>query len=224
MELTVIVPSRGRPGNIRRLIQAFAETCTADTQLHVVVDLDDPELDAYLAIDQPTFMLLSVQGKHRGLGPVLNAAAIVAAEHHRVVGNAGDDHLPRTHGWDSRILEALTGPGVAYGDDLLQGAALPTAAFVTSDLVRCLGWYCPPGLRHLFVDNAWKTLGEATSLHYLPDVVIEHLHPHCGKADSDAGYEEANSADAITADSNAWLAYLLNDWPADLARLRAAGF
>ena len=41
-ELVAIVPSRGRPGTVRPLVEAFDETCTADTMLVFTVDASGP--------------------------------------------------------------------------------------------------------------------------------------------------------------------------------------
>jgi hypothetical protein len=121
----------------------------------------------------------------------------------------GDDHVPRTAGWDATIVAHLDDPKeprITYGDDLLQGANLPTAVFLQSKTVRALGYMCPPGMVHLYLDNFWKTLGEHLgTLGYLPEVVIEHLHPAAGKAAMDAGYREANAVNQDHSDRQAWL-------------------
>ena len=41
-DLLVIVPSRGRPKNIARLLDSLRETSKLRTHLHVCVDDDDP--------------------------------------------------------------------------------------------------------------------------------------------------------------------------------------
>src|SRR5215469_2284364 len=46
-DLLVIVPTRGRPGNLARLLDAVHATRTSHTNVHAAVDDDDPELDAY---------------------------------------------------------------------------------------------------------------------------------------------------------------------------------
>lgn len=223
MSLTVIVPSRGRPQNIERLVQDWIDTVTADAILHVLVDADDPELDGYLKIEGAPFLDLQVQPE-RGLNRILNNAAVIEASYTEIVGFMGDDHAPRTIGWDQRILEVLSGnTGVAYGDDLLMGETIPTAAFITSNLVRCLGWYSPPALTHLCLDVFWKLLGEATTLHYLPEIVIEHMHPANGKAEFDERYAAVNNPEMVKRDADAWYAYLGAEWPFDRARLHAAG-
>lgn len=108
------------------------------------------------------------------------------------IGFAGDDHAPRTPGWTERIRTELNqlGTGIVYGNDLFQGPNLPTAVFMTADIVGALGYMAPPCLRHMFADNYWKDLGDGVRrIRYLPDVVIEHLHPHAGgKAPEDDRY------------------------------------
>jgi hypothetical protein len=50
-----------------------------------------------------------------------------------------------------------------------------------------------PGCVHLFFDNFVKQLGlDLEYLKYLPDVIIEHMHPVAGKAEMDEGYERVN--------------------------------
>jgi hypothetical protein len=81
-----------------------------------------------------------------------------------------------------------------------------------------------PGLVHLYVDNAWLELGRAAGvLGYLPDIVIEHMHPGAGKADWDAGYAEANAPELDAADKAVFERWRTEQLAADVQRLRAAG-
>lgn len=205
-ELTVIVPTRGRPDNLWQLWLAFVETCTADTKLVAVVDDDDPYLPSYQqrydwAAGDPRLQLLI--GPRLRLGGTLNAAAPVYAAQCPRIGFMGDDHRPRTVGWDRQYIQALDelGTGIVYGNDLIQGEALPTQVAMTSDIVLATGYMVPPGLTHLFADDAWKALGQALgALRYLPDVVVEHMHPIAQKATWDEGYAECNTDALMDAD------------------------
>jgi hypothetical protein len=227
-KVAVIVPSRQRAGNVARLVSAWQRTTTGDGHLVVAVDDDDPLLSAYtyLAARWPADVQLCEAPRHPAgaLGGTLNDYAIAYAAGFHAVGFMGDDHVPRTHGWDQMVLDAIqTGYGIVYGDDLFQRRALPTAVFMDARIVRALGWMSPPGLRHLYVDNAWKQLGEATEqLCYLPRVVIEHLHPAAGKADMDEVYRRVNHPDADAWDRAAYLAWQRDSFPADAARIREA--
>lgn len=188
-DLLVIVPSRGRPANITDLAACWPATgATAD--LLVVTDDDDPA-----PYQVPDWVRHEI-GPRRRLGPTLNAAAVANADRYRLVGFMGDDHRPRTPGWDEIVSDEFDrlGTGIVYGNDLLQGQNLPTAVFMSASIVTALGRMVPDGLVHLFLDNYWADLGrELDALSYLPEVVIEHLHPAASKAASDAGYVESNS-------------------------------
>lgn len=215
--LTMICPSRGRAHHIQELAACWKQT-GAKAHLIVAVDDDDPDLDPYLYLDVD----LRILSEPRRLGPILNAVAVQAATGAAAVGFLGDDHRPRTPGWDERLLAALEdGPGVAYGNDLLQGVALPTAAVVSAEVVRGLGYMAPPGLAHLYLDDFWKRLGtDLGRLRYLPEVVIEHLHPLAGKAEWDEGYRRVNDPALYQADGAAYQRFLAERWLGDLARLR----
>lgn len=208
--LAVLVPTRGRPQNAVRLQQAFTDTDSLNATLIFVLDADDPELPGYWeAAGDRRIRHLTVHDGEGGTGmtAALNYAATLHAGEYGALGFMGDDHLPRTAGWDAHVLGALgtDEPRIVYGDDLLQGANLPTAAFMPSRMVRALGFMAPPVLRHLYVDNFWLELGERLgTLHYLPDVVIEHLHPAAGKAVMDERYAVVNATEADAADRRAW--------------------
>lgn len=221
-DLVMMVPSRGRPAAVADLLKAWRETSAGVADLLVVVDDDDPELPGYrqLSVD----LRVHESAGTRGIVPVLNAAAVDLAQRYRKVGFMGDDHRPRTAAWDRDVADVLDdlGTGIVYGNDLLRGEALPTAVAMTSDIVRALGYMAPPSLQHLFVDNIWADWGRALDrLRYLPDVVIEHLHPAIGKGDWDDLYRELNADAAYTRDRAAYDDYHSSGWFAgDVAKLR----
>jgi hypothetical protein len=221
-DLVMIVPSRGRPDAVADLQRAWSKTTSGAADLLVVVDDDDPELPAYRRLD--VNVRVHASAGSRGIVPVLNAAAAACVRTYRMVGFAGDDHRPRTPKWDARMAEALDdlGTGIVYGDDLLRGEALPTAVAMTSDIVHTVGYMAPPTLRHLFVDNVWADWGRAIArLRYLPDVVIEHLHPAIGKGAWDELYRELNADASYTRDREAYNGYHASGWfDGDVAKLR----
>lgn len=201
--IVVVMPSRSRPERAKSAIDAIRATAALiDTSVVLVVDADDPRLDDYRALIFPDFgvavTLVTLAPEETGnLVRATNTISlrIAAEDPGAIIGNLGDDHFCRTHGWDRRVTEALSAPGIAYGDDLLQGEMLPTAPFVSASIVNALGWYFLPSLTHMYVDNALKRLGQALgSHHYLPDIVIEHLHPGAGKAEMDDGYLRADAS------------------------------
>ena len=227
--LTILVPTRGRPDNLARLWQGFLDTCVEPTRLIALVDNDDPQLVGYQALadrleGEPFFRMVS--GPRLRLGPTLNVAAPIWALRSDAIGFMGDDHLPRTVGWDGRYLAALErlGSGLVYGNDRIQGAALPTQVAMTSDIVLATGAMVPPGAVHLWLDNAWLALGQALdAITYLPDVVVEHMHPIAGRAEWDAGYAEANTDERSDADRAVFEAWQRDDLPRWVQQIKEYG-
>lgn len=129
----------------------------------------------------------------------LNAAVKLTFEHwpqETVVGFVGDDHRFRTRDWDKVFHEALGDrPGFVYGNDLFWGnGEIPTQIFTSAVILKYLGWMGLPGCTHLFIDNAWMELGQATGcIRYYKNIIIEHMHPAGGKVEWDEGHLRVNS-------------------------------
>lgn len=221
-DLVVVVPSRGRPNAARELADAFEKTCSADTELVFAVDGDDPTRTDYIRQAPTVFVSPSVN-----MVQALNCVAKVHASGRRqafAIGFMGDDHRPRTPGWDAAYLDALRelGTGIVYGDDLLQHRALPTQCAMTADIVRALGHMAPPTFTHLYIDDYWLRLGtDADCIRYLPDVVVEHRHPVAGKAQWDEGYLRVNNPEMYEKDRAAWGQYLTCGFIGDVEKVRA---
>ena len=207
-ELVVVVPTYGRPQNAWRLVKAFQETCVLDTELVFVLDdADETRLQ---------YPLPHLTTSTRGMIPALNAGATALVRDLKpfAIGFMGDDHLPRTVGWDGRYVAALRkmGTGFVYGNDLLQGARIPTQVAMTANVVEALGWMAPPTFKHLFVDDAWKDMGTAIkAIQYLPDVVVEHLHPLAGSAENDENYDRVNAPEIARADQAEYIRWKNQD-------------
>jgi len=79
----------------------------------------------------------------------------------------------------------------------------------------------PPAMKHLYLDNFWRDMGqELGSLRYLDDVIIEHMHFLIGKSEQDAGYAEVNSSEIGRHDQLAYLEYTNTGFAGDAERLR----
>ena len=236
MSIIVLCPTRGRPGRAAETLDSFRDTAKrSDLRIIFLVDRNDPDFGAYITL-----------GRHwsRRFGIDADAPYVVPLEDHEtgdlvkatnarldrfwdrcdVFGHVGDDHLFRTPGWDIEInMTLLAEPGVAYGNDGFQGEAVPTAAFVSTKVVKALGWLALPTAHHLYIDNTWRRLGEELgSLHYLPDVLIEHMHPAAGKAEMDAGYAQNNAPEMYGHDFLAFQSWVAGPMVDDIARVKAA--
>jgi hypothetical protein len=166
-----VVPTRGRPQNAARLLKAWEDT-KAVADLYFVCDSDDWSLRDYEKIDGINILI----NYHTATGCVapLNMGVMTLLDDSKYdrydfFGFMGDDHLPRTPYWDYllRLLLPLGRNGIAYGNDLLQGANVPTTCLMTRGICEKIKGMAPGTLKHLYVDNFWKVLGtDLGNLHY----------------------------------------------------------
>lgn len=204
-ELLVIVPTRGRPHNVPRILDAWDKTGAWEVaQLLLAVDADDPRLRVYEAFESENCQIL-VHPVHLPMVVKLNDSAryMLGTDDWPCVAFMGDDHVPRSVEWAQRYVEELKAmdTGVVYGNDLVQGPKLCTQWAMTTDIVRTLGRMVPAPVEHMYCDNSIMDLARAAGcLKYLSDVRIEHAHPVAGRGAWDAGYERVNSRDQYRRD------------------------
>ena len=207
-DLTVVIPSRGRPGSVERMATAFAETGADELAVYWAIESDDPALPDYRKAVAEWFAYGDVV-------PVSGAtmtSAINAASTHAVadldpygVAVLNDDHLPRTVGWHTSMLDALLrlDPiGLVYPNDGFRGEGLATVWAVHGAWVKAIGRMIPARVDHLYADDAMMDLARIVGnrVEYLPEVLIEHMHPLAGKAETDDGYQRVNGRDKLRAD------------------------
>ena len=125
----------------------------------------------------------------------------------------GDDNVPRTEYWDRELIKPLIGKtGISYGNDLYQGQKLAGCSVMTRDIAEALTKYGWPDVNHLYIDNLMNHLGEAIdALYYVPEVIIEHMHPFAGKAEMDEQYKRVNRPELYVKDSAALDKYLKSE-------------
>lgn len=214
--LLVIVPSRKRPKACDELLREFqANSDNAD----ILFGLDDDDKSQY----SPEVLAHAEINPRLRMGGTLNLLALKNADIYEFIGFMGDDHRPRTKGWDTQLCDAIGDKaGVAYGNDLLQGANLPTAVVLSSEIIRKIGYMVPPTLVHMYMDNFWRDFGDKLgNLKYLDDVIVEHLHYLAGKAVNDLQYQEVNSASVYENDRIAYELYLAGQFDKDLLKVKS---
>ena len=75
MSLAILVPSRGRPQNLRRLVDAVAATATGEYRIYTYIDDDDRTADAYRGLNvRPTV------GPRIFYAPAVNVLARIATD------------------------------------------------------------------------------------------------------------------------------------------------
>lgn len=230
--LTVIVPTRGRPQNVSPIVDAWWETgAFADgAALLFVIDADDVSAAKYQERihSEPMYgrgVDYVMAEKWEPMVPKLNRVAVSLAAvspTHVSFGFMGDDHLPRTVGWVKAYLRALDdAPSIVSCPDGARGDDLPTHWAMTADIIRALGRMVPAPVEHLYCDNSVRDLAYGASRYrWLPDVLVEHMHPITGKAEMDAGYKKVNSGEQYRRDRSAYAVWAFRDMRGDIATLQ----
>lgn len=192
--LGILTPSRGRPHNLRRLIEAIAATATGEYRIYTRIDDDDPKRAEYFALTG----IHITAGPRVFFGPSLNEIWPIAdADGCTHLAMFGDDVVPETVGWDQMLIDALGDKlGIAYGSDGLEhlhGPDLPTHYISQTEISRRLGWFYLPTLRHLFGDDVAREIGRGLgNFQYVPEAKLAHLHRWNRAAPDDQTYREAN--------------------------------
>lgn len=213
----VILPTRDRPDNAERCINALKEHSVLSD---FCIAIDDDQADLYPRLDD---VIYEVNPRLRMNG-TLNLVANKYVDKYETIFFLGDDHLVKTPNWDEYLSKAIAskGYGLAYGNDLLQGISLATAVMMSTNLIKPVGYMAPPKLIHLFMDNYWMTLGRNLgTLWYFDKVIIEHLHPVAGKVEWDDAYLLNNSTEVSNADRDEFLRYLKEDWDTEFGKIKA---
>lgn len=184
-----ILPSRARPHNLLRLIEAWVKT-GASTPVMLCVDFDDPCLRQYESIEMPTGW--SVLIGRRGPLSVIYNDAFKRNENCTFFGFIADDVVPTTNHWDIKLIEAAGSDGMAVPSGGETTGGCPHFV-LGGDLVRSIGWLSLPGLDRIYIDTVWSDIAKARGvLRSVPYVVLEHRHFSNGKALMDSTYRKQN--------------------------------
>jgi hypothetical protein len=193
--IALMVPTRGRPENVAELQNAINDTAFSQPEMMLGVDDDDDVMLRCSAFAHYRTIYTQPRMTVARWCDYLSARAL-SWPGVDVIGFMGDDHRPRTRHWDVhiRMEMAKMGSGMVYCADGLQNERLPTSVFFSADVIRALGYFCPPQLQHMYLDNFWLALARGIGrVTYLPDVLIEHMHPDIGKAEYDDSYRESSA-------------------------------
>ena len=174
-----ILPTKNRPDNLRRFVQASREMGVS-TPLLVVVNHDDWIINAeqYQEIERllpPGWAFTQVEASCYGDAVRAMWATVKDCDW---IGLVCDDLIPSTSKWDTQLISHLNGWNVVSSNDGWQAPNRIHGAIVWSGpLAREVGWIFPPGLNHIFHDDVWETLGRETGCWSTRmEIMVKHDH------------------------------------------------
>lgn len=202
--VSILVPSRGRPDNLRRLYRSLLDTTEGEWELLVRLDDDDP---AWTGYEQPPHQA-NVTAPRVLLSQAWNDLVPYALGD--IFMHGGDDIIFRTPGWDRIVRDAFPPDRIAFvhGDDLGgKGDKLGTHGFLFREAIETVGYFMPPYFASDYNDLWWNEVYEQIGRRIFVPIVTEHMHPAFGKAELDATHLErierhtSGNVDAIWRDT-----------------------
>jgi|SRR5215469_2895459 len=203
-----LLPSLNRPASLARFFRACREIGISTPGL-VLIDEEDHKQnrDAYRALWMPADWKIKLT-KGRTQGDKLRETwpRYKGAEW---IGYLGDDCVPETVGWDKMLVARLLGWNFVSCNDAWQAPKrIGNCAVFSGDLIRAVGYFWPPALQHLYIDDLWETLGRDTGCwQQRMDVLVRHVHVLKGEAPEDETHRSAYSQERWREDGAAYKAW-----------------
>ena len=200
IDISLLVPTRGRPKLLHRLFDSLADTTSRLARIEIVLYIDDDDLPTH-DVTHPSLQLIKLikpAGEKMGR---MNQMCYEASRG-RFVMLMNDDVVFRTKSWDESVLDTFTrfpdGVALIYGNDLHRRESVATLPIVSRAVCEVLGGICPRDYLNVYIDvhmlDVFKKLAKL-GYHrtvYLEDVIFEHMHHEAGKSLMDATYVKKN--------------------------------
>ncbi len=182
LAISLLLPTRGRCELLRQTLEGVFSTAADADSIEVLLYVDDDDVPSR-EMPLPDARVIRHVGPAMRMGRLTNELFTRSHGEHVLLFN--DDIICRTPGWDHLLLGAAgrfrDGVCLAYGNDGVQGANLPTFPFLPRRTCELLGGICPDELRHDYIDThlldiflCLRELG-ADRLVYVENVLFEHL-------------------------------------------------
>jgi hypothetical protein len=187
--ISVLVPTRGRPHNMRRMVDSGRETSTGHVEYVFYIDEDDEPSKRMAEV-----LYAENQDTPHVVGPriLLSSMWNVCQEHalYKIYQHSCDETVYRTAGWDVAVSSAFDQwpdrIGIVYGRDGIHDQNLSTHGFLHRNWVDAVGYFVPPyfssDFNDLWIFQVAQSIGR---LCYLPEMYQEHMHPAVGKGPMD---------------------------------------
>ncbi|MFH1868396.1 MAG: hypothetical protein ABH843_05450 [Candidatus Omnitrophota bacterium] len=185
--ISLLCPTRGRPKKVERFFSSIYRTAYMPERVEILfyMDSDDSCKDEYKNFFNKAKKRFVRLKRCRVLTgeptSILKAWAIMAKEcEGDLMIVANDDQVYVDYGWDDRLDEEVR----KFPDDIFcmwfndsnVGGEHSCFPIVSRRWVQTLGYYSPGIFKFLHIDTwIWDIARKINRLHYIPDVLVEHL-------------------------------------------------
>lgn len=207
-----LLPSLDRPHLVKRFFEAYTAT-KATIPVWILIDKNDPKLQEYNQLELPKGCEIKLTGLARTMGDKFRVIwdSVKNMEWIMIL---NDDHIPKTDGWDQKVLVQLNGTNVIFtNDNYAYPHRICGAITFSGKFLKTLGWIFPPGMHHLYSDDVWGYLCHvAQCAQGLNDVVVEHDHAYKDPSQQDETFKLingplglVNEAGVLTGKGGLWI-------------------
>jgi glycosyltransferase involved in cell wall biosynthesis len=193
--ISILCPTRNRPQNIKRLVDSICSTVKDVTQLEFLVYIDDDDEESIPAIQEAAERIPTnaVQGNKLIGSQMYNELGKLAKGD--IIMFAADDIAFRTPDWDQVVQQEFAKYEdkilFVYGEDGFQKGRIGTHGFIHRFWMELVGYVLPPKLASAYTDEWVTELADRVGRRcYLPNLIVEHLHPATGKSPQDETYTQ----------------------------------
>jgi len=182
--ISLILPTRGRPENIRRFWNSAKETASGEIEACFYIDDDDLVSEEVIKEIGQKY----VKGPRIVLSEMWNEAYKLATGD--IIGHLGDDIIFRTPDWDTLVRNKIESfpdkIAFVYGKDGYSPDTFGTHGFIHRNWINATGYFLPPyfssDMNDVWLNDVAKEIGR----HFLiPEIYTEHMHFINGKAEKD---------------------------------------
>lgn len=189
MLISLLLPSRKRPDNLKRFYRSVCDTADTPKDIEIVVYIDNDD-NSYDDIELED--LVKVRGPRIVLSEMWNKC--YQKSKGEILGHMGDDIIFRTKGWDSLVKKTFKeypdNIVFVYGDDGGPLADFGTHGFIHRKWAETVGYFVPPYFSSDYNDTWLNDVAKMIGRHKRIDVLTEHMHPAFNKAEADITHQE----------------------------------
>jgi len=220
--ISIIAPTRKRPQNVIRFVDSIINTVSnvQNVELLVYIDDDDEESIPALQYAAERLNVNAVQGNKLIGSQMYNELGKLAQGDIFFFG--ADDIVFKTPQWDVIVEQEFAKYEdrilFVYGEDGFQRGRIGTHGFIHRYWVELVGYVLPPKLASAYTDEWITDLAERIGRKcYMPNLIIEHIHPAVGKAPQDETYQKRIE---VAGDIGAYYKSLEGDRARDAQKLK----
>jgi hypothetical protein len=198
-KIAIVLPVRnfgvGRYERLIRCLDSYEQFTDGYSDVFVLHDDDECRIYDQILEKYPNIKNICTKNGLT-LMQKINIPAMEIANKYKYIGFIGDDIVFKTK-WEQEFIDALSSHKfvLAFANDLMyQHGQHATHPFITTNMVRAVGFFGCPAVGHHYFDNYWMDMIEIVGVKkFLPKIIMEHMHPAVNKTKEDAGFYKIES-------------------------------